>query len=134
VPIAGYSSVNVRPGSRSSGNVAGAVGSGITSNDCVFQCHAGWPDADAAARTFGRRARRLVSSALIDTAVASLSAVKADRCVLDIDRGRIISDSAPVREATCAVHAAVKSAISLSAVSTVTASGEVVGKRRGVDD
>lgn len=133
--IAGNGAVNVRSGSRSSGNIAGAVSSRITRNDCVFQGHIRWANADAAARTFRRWPQRLVSSALIDAAVAGLNAIQADRAVFDIQRGRIVvGDSAAVGEAACAVHAAVKSAISLSAVAAVTAIGEVVGKRRGVDD
>ena len=103
--IAGDGAVNIGSGSRSAGGVAETVGSGVTGNDCVFQSHAAGAHADAAAGTFGHEARRLVSSALVDTGVAGLSVVKADRSVLDIDGGRIVvRNRAAMREAAGAVR------------------------------
>ena len=120
------------PGSRSVGGVARAVGSGITGNDCVFQSNAGGADADAAASTFGHKARRLVSCALVDAAVAGLSVIKTQSPMLHIDRGRIVvRNSGAIREAAGAVHAA--TAVGLSAIAAVTANCEVVGKRRGIE-
>src|SRR5438105_12572631 len=128
----GDGAVNIGPRSRGAGGVAGAVGSGITGNDCVFQSHAGGAHADAAASTFGHEAWRLVRSALVDTAVAALRVVKAQRSVLDIDSGCIVGNGAAIRETAGAMIAATTA--DLSAVAPITSNGEVVRKSGRIDD
>src|SRR4029079_18912922 len=59
MPAAGDSTVNMGSRSRGASGVPRAVGSAIAGNDCVFQSHACWTDADAAASTFRDESRRL---------------------------------------------------------------------------
>src|SRR6185503_13284673 len=104
--VAGDSAVHIRSGSRGAGGVAKPVGCSIAGNDRVFQSHAGWADANAAARTFCHELRWFVRATLIDAGVTSLRVVTTDRSVFDINRGRIvIRDSPAKREAALAVSA-----------------------------
>ena len=108
---------------------------GALCNDRVFQSHASRADANAAAGTLGHELRWFVRATLIDASVAGLCVVTTDRSVFDIYRGRIVvSDSPAKREAALTVSATIKTAVRLSAIASVTANREIVGKRRGVDD
>jgi hypothetical protein len=134
---AGDGAVHVWSGSRSASGVAETIGRRVAGNDCVFQSYRAGTDADAAAGTFGHETGREASSALVDTAVAGLSVVKADGCVLYVESGRIvISDCATVGKASGAVlgTSAGSTAVGFSAVAAVTTIGRVACERRGIDD
>src|SRR6185369_1515454 len=136
MPITCDGAVNVGPGSRSAGSVAGAVRSRIPSNDGVFQSYGAWADADPSACTFGHETWGADSSTLVNSAVAGLSIVEAYRCVLDIHRGRIVvgNRAAVCKAASAVLGASAAPAVGFSAVAAVTAIGRVVCKRRGIDD
>src|SRR2546426_4624725 len=95
--IAGDGAVHIGSGSWGARGVTETVGSCVTSDDCVFQSHAGGANADAAASTFGRGARGLGNSRRVDTGVAGLGVVKAERTVLHIDGGPIVGNRAAIR-------------------------------------
>src|SRR5262245_25957520 len=132
--ITSDSAVHVGTSDWCAGCITGAVSSCVTSNDCVFQSHTAWTNANATPRTFGNKTWRLVSPTLINTGVAGLSIVKTQRAVLHIDGGGVAVSYRPTNcKAASTVHPTVKSAISLSTVAAIATNGEVVGKGRGVD-
>ena len=75
VTVAGDGAVHIGSGSWGTGGVAGTIGGSIARNNCVLQSHTAGAYANAAASTFGHKARWEVSSALVDAAVARLSIV-----------------------------------------------------------
>src|SRR5436190_13467271 len=131
--VAGDGAVNVGSGSWRGGVIAQPISGRITRDNCVFQSYRSWSHSNAAASTFGYRLRRLVRSTLIDTGVAGLSVVKADRAVLNIQSGRIVvRNSTAERWATLTMKAG--STISLSTVTAVAAISRIAGKGRFVDN
>src|SRR6185436_339163 len=112
VAVAVDGAVHVGAGDGCARGVARAVGGGVTGDDSVLQSHRAGADADASACAFGREARRLVRSALVDAGVTRLRVVKTYRPVLDVDGGRVVvRDGAAVREAARAVIATVEAAV-----------------------
>ena len=127
-----YRSVNIRSGRRSTNVITQTVGRCVVRDDRPCQRYARRADADAAARTFGRRARRLIGSALIYAGVAGSGSVEAECAVIDIQRRGIIRDRTAVCEAARAVLTAVQTAVGLSAVAAVAAECRVIRKGRGI--
>ena len=73
--IAGDGAIDIWSGSEHTGISSSAIRSRVTRNDRVFQRHARWSNANAAACSFRSVSRWLIRAALVDSGVTGLRAV-----------------------------------------------------------